>query len=172
MQDFIKLNDMTEVGYVKKTHGVQGELFLILDPEVAPEIEMFEFLFFIVDGLPVPFRVETVSTIGDDFAHVRFRHIQSKEQAQQFVGSKIMVNFPETDNNTFTLDRLVGFQLSDTLLGTIGNIKAIDDYGGNLVMTVEYQQQEVLIPFNEELVVNFNIENRVILMDLPSGLIE
>jgi 16S rRNA processing protein RimM len=172
MHNPINSNHLVEVGYVKKTHGVQGELYLVLEPDVADMLEEYEFLFFLIDGLPVPFKVEETPTIGDDFAHVRFRYINTKEQAQSFVGSKLLAVQAGTEENTISPDSLIGYQLNDTQLGPIGAITAIDDYGGNIVLTVWHNKQEVLIPFNEELLVDFQSETRTMTMNCPDGIFD
>ncbi|MBN2805483.1 MAG: hypothetical protein JXR22_02410 [Prolixibacteraceae bacterium] len=172
MQKPINSNKLLEVGYVKKTHGVQGELYLVLDPVAAENLEEYEFLFFLIDGLPVPFKVEETPTIGEDFAHVRFRHINTKEQAQSFVGSKLLADQADFEQDAVSPGTLVGYQLIDTQLGPIGEITAIDDYGGNIVLTVLHLKQEVLIPFNEELLVDFRSETRTMTMNCPDGIFD
>lgn len=172
MQSKIDPQQLFEAGYVKKTHGVQGELYLVLEPEVADHLEQYEFLFFLIDGLPVPFRVEGTPTIGDDFAHVSFSHIHNKEQAQQYVGSKILIDHSFIANDLFNMNALIGFLLIDAHLGPLGEIKAVDDYGGNIVLTVWHNKQEVLIPFNEELLIDFQRDSRTLTLNCPSGILD
>lgn len=174
MRNPININNCIEAGYVKKTHGVQGGLHLILHENLDEIIEDLEFIFFEIDGLPVPFFVDQISSIGTGCSNIQFKHIRNKEQAQTFVGCKILINKTEivkvSDHMSPTL--LIGFTLTDNTLGEIGNIIEVNDFGGNIVFTVIYQKQEIMIPFNEELLLDFSMETSSITMDCPQGIFD
>lgn len=174
MREQINIKDYIEAGYVKKTHGVQGGLHLILDESLDEIIEELEFVFFEIDGLPVPFFIEEISSLGTGFANVQFKHIENKEKAQNYVGFKIMVDKSEIADSSdlVSIGLLKGFTLIDTQLGEIGEIQDVNDFGGNIVFTLNYENQEVMIPFNEELLVNFSPEKSTITLNCPEGLFD
>ena len=65
----------------------------------------------------------------------------------------------------------MGFSLIDQTLGTMGPIVQVDDFAGNIVFTVNYNEEEILIPFNAELLVLFDESNEQITLNLPDGLL-
>lgn len=172
MRKPINLKNMIEVGYVKKTHGVQGELHIVVDEGLYETIDQLTYLFFEIDGLPVPFFIENFSTIGDGFAHVKFKNLDTKENANRYIGTKLLIGHQELeiDLSNVNTTLIIGFTIVDTKLGEIGKVVEVNDFGGNIVLSVNYSNQEVMIPFNEELIVSLNMETQTIEMDCPEGL--
>jgi len=62
--------------------------------------------------------------------------------------------------------------LIDKTLGNIGMITHVDDFAGNIVLTVLYKGEELLIPYNENLHVDSDESQKTITLQLPEGLIE
>jgi 16S rRNA processing protein RimM len=174
MRKPIDKSQCAEIGYIKKTHCINGELLINFEEGFEPIFDEAEFLFFEIDGLPVPFFLEELEQRSNNSIVVKFKFIDSKEEAQRFVGAKILVDeeMLPFDEESFHYMHLKGFQLSDSTRGEIGKIIAIDDYSGNFVLTVEFGKSEILLPLNEELIVAFDRENRTIKMDYPQGLFE
>ena len=67
---------------------------------------------------------------------------------------------------------LVGFQLYGEDQGLIGTIKEVHDYAGNLLISVDYQGKEVLIPLNEELIIRIDEDHHEIELDIADGLFD
>jgi 16S rRNA processing protein RimM len=57
-------------------------------------------------------------------------------------------------------------------MGKIGEIAVVEDFGGNIVFTVMMNGKEILIPFHDELLVEFNPKKKLIILDCPEGLLE
>ena len=174
MRKPIDINNCIEIGYIKKTHGVQGCLHLVLEENMDEIIEQLEFLFFNIDGLPVPFFIDEIPSLGTGFVNVQFKTITNKEQAQQYIGVKLMIdkNELESDSESLNPNFITGFILIDSSVGEIGEIIEVNDFGGNVVFTVSYNNSEVMVPFNEELLVNFETKTKTITMNCPEGLFD
>ena len=65
---------------------------------------------------------------------------------------------------------LIGFMLFDESLGQIGEINDVHDYSGNLLLSVDYQGDEALVPLNEDLIVRLDEDLREIELRIPEGL--
>lgn len=174
MRKPINKENCTEIGYVKKTHGVSGGLHLNLADSITDSIEKLDFLFLEIDGLLVPFFIKSISSLGNEFAKIEFNNIDSKEKAQIYVGAKIFIDKADIDFKSKELSAafLVGFKLSDSKLGEIGTIKEVNDYGGNIVLLIDYKNIEVMLPFNEDLVLAFDQNNSSIEMNCPEGIFD
>ena len=170
----IDLNNCREIGFIKKTHGIQGDLLLAVESGLADVLEIPQFLFIEIEGLPVPFHVEMHEWRGDETISVHLRYVDSKEKARELTGCKIFVdaNGLNTTNTDFHPNLLRGFTVFDQKMGKIGEIIEVNDFGGNLVFTVSYLDGEVLIPFNEDLLLSFDQETSTIIMDCPEGLFD
>ena len=174
MRKPIKTEHCIETGYVKKTHGVQGGLHLVLENNLDEILDQLDFLFFQIDGLPVPFFIQEITGLGSGFANVEFKTITSKEQAQRYIGSKLMIDKDDLidDADTISPSFLKGFVLIDDKIGKIGEIVEVNDFGGNIVFSVTLKNSEVLVPFNEELLIAFDTKNATITLNCPEGLFD
>ena len=67
-------------------------------------------------------------------------------------------------------DSLVGLQVRDSRTNRqVGTIVDFNDYGGNLLITVETPGGEVLLPIHEDLIVS--IHDDTLTLDIPEGLL-
>lgn len=169
----LNIKQLTEIGFLKRAHGVKGDVVINLNDDILLIDEMINFFFFEIEGLPVPFKVEEFEWRGDNAINVKFKLIENKEEAQTFIGSKIFVEKKCIDKQSDeqSLASFVGFTLIDQTLGTMGPIVQVDDFAGNIVFTVNYNEEEILIPFNAELLVLFDESNEQITLNLPDGLL-
>jgi 16S rRNA processing protein RimM len=164
----------TQAGFVKKTHGVKGDMLIIFDKSTMLNTEEPEFIFIETQGLLVPFMVEETEWRNDDELVVKLKFIDNKELAGQYIGCNVFANneLIIKPDETFNPHMLKGFMLSDTTLGEIGPIDEVNDYNGNLVLSVPYNGNEILIPYNDELLVAFDADNRTIELNCPEGLFD
>ena len=174
MRKPIDKKNCIEAGYIKKPHGVKGDTLMVLEQGFELDIEELGFVFFEIEGLLVPFQVEQYEWRGDSSINFKFRLIENKEQAQQFVGCKVFIDREhiELEGVEMNQQMLKGYTLTDKNLGFIGAIEEVNDYGGNLVLTVSYQGQEALIPYNDDLLVSIDTHELTIELDCPEGLFD
>jgi len=164
-----------KIGFFRKTHGVRGELVLEFDEQFEYSVEEAERFFVEIDGLLVPFFIaaEGLRFRSSKSAIVKFDWVDTDAYAKRLVGQSAwlygneIVDIAEEREETFE-----GFRLIDKSRGEIGKIETVDDYSGNVVFTVSYLDSEVLIPFNEEMLVDLNEEQKIITLDLPDGLFD
>jgi 16S rRNA processing protein RimM len=50
-----------------------------------------------------------------------------------------------------------------------GSITAVDDYGGNLVFTVGKGRNELLVPYHDDLMIEFDPRRKKIVMHCPKA---
>jgi 16S rRNA processing protein RimM len=163
----------TEIGYVKKTHGVKGELQLFYQEGIEELLDELEYIFVDYEGLLVPFFIETVFSSGATSAIVQFDTLTSKEKASQFTGCKLFIETEhlEASEVQFSPQLLKGSTVVDDEEQLVGTITEVNDYGGNLVITIGTGKNEILLPFHEDLLLEFNPKKKKIVMELPEGLI-
>jgi 16S rRNA processing protein RimM len=168
--------DCEKVGFFKKTHGVFGELVLEYDPQFEYSIENAGRFFVELDGLLVPFFVmeDGFRYKTGDSAIIIFDGVDSEKFAKRMVGSPVflfkdeIIGIPDEQFES----QFESYMLYDEKLGEIGIIEQIDNYSGNVVITVNYRGQELLVPFNEDLLIEIDNKNKILKLKLPEGLIE
>jgi 16S rRNA processing protein RimM len=174
MRKAIDRDNCFEIGFVKKTHGVKGEVQIAFQEGLDEIIEELEYLFFEIEGLLVPFFIDSIFSIGTNSSIVLFETLDSKEKANEFTGSKLFIEKKWLTENEIpsSPQLLVGFTLIDPQKGEIGKITHVDDYGGNLVITVKYKRKDILIPLNEELIHQFNPKEQTLILECHEGLFD
>jgi len=165
-----------KIGFLKKTHGVRGELVLEFEPQFEFSTENANRFFIEIDDLLVPFFLveDGFRFKTDDTAIITLNGVETENYAKRLVGCSVYLFSDEIqlDPDAESDDRFKGFTLWDTALGEIGKIERIDDYAGNIVFTVQYKGNELLVPFNEDFLVKIDDKKKIIQLRLPQGLIE
>jgi len=67
---------------------------------------------------------------------------------------------------------LIGMRVYDAKFGDIGLISRVDDFSGNLVITVDHPRAEILIPLSDQIITSVDNDNREIHLSCPNGLID
>jgi len=168
--------DCTKIGFIRKTHGVWGELTLDFDPEFELSLSKSERLFLELDGLLVPFFIadEGLWIKSSKSAIVKFEWVDNEEYARRLAGSLVFLFSSEivSEEEDISISCFENYLLEDETLGPVGIITRIDDYSGNVVFTVIKGNNELLIPFNIELLVSVDQQQRIIKLRIPDGLID
>lgn len=172
----IPKSECEKIGYLKKTHGVRGELVLEFESQYELSIDNANHYFLEIDGLLVPFFLvpDGFRFKTDDTAILNFKGVETENYAKRLVGCSVYLFSDEIqlDPDAETNSQFIGFTLWDKTLGEIGKIEFIDDYSGNIVFTVKYKGSELLVPFNEDFLVEIDDAKKIIQLRIPEGLIE
>jgi len=150
---------------VLKSWGASGQVVLS-HPDIDPEdLKTQGPVFIEFDGLPVPFFIESFQEKGNRCI-VKFEDIDTLPEAEELVGREATLGTEAEEDE----DTLVGLRVRDAKSRRIiGEIVDMSDYGGNLVVTVETDHGDVLLPVHEELIVG--IHDDILTMDIPAGLV-
>lgn len=176
----IREEELTAVGKLLKTHALKGEMNMLLD--IAPEyIEDNNPVVLDVDGIYVPFYAESIRPKGNFSYLVKFEGISSEIEAKKFVNKTVyalrdrLKEFMiDNDDEEYALyDDLIGWTIEDTEFGEIGRVAEIDTNTENELFIVETPEgNRIFIPLTEDFIVEMNEDDKKILMQLPSGLID
>ena len=172
----IEKSTCQKIGYFQKPHGIKGGLSLIFEPQYDLSLENEPTLFLEIDGLLVPyfFSEEGIRFRSSESAIIQLDWIENEDQARKLTGLSVYIKNEDIvlQEEELTIHQLVGFRLSDEQLGEIGIIEKVEDYGGNLLFQVKYHEKEVLVPFNEELLIDLNESERTIVIQCPEGIFD
>lgn len=154
---------MIPAAKILKSNGIDGDL-LVGELEVdIQEINSSEPVFVFFDGLPVPFFVESFTQRGRSRAIIHLTDVDNLEDAEEIVGREIFLDaeFEDEDEEDFT-----GWTLynGDTALGIVSGMI---DIPGNPCLEVG----DALVPLHEDLIREADPVRKVLVMDLPDGLV-
>jgi 16S rRNA processing protein RimM len=172
----IPKNNCVKVGFIQKPHGIHGELVIRFEEIYYETLEEYPTLFLEIDNLLVPFFIteESLRFKSGESVIATLKWINSDKKAKELCGLSVFVNQDDVVEfeDEMSTNALVGFQLYDETLGLIGEINEVNDFSGNLLLSVDYQGKEALIPLNEDLIVSIDEENRKIVLRIAEGIFD
>jgi 16S rRNA processing protein RimM len=161
--------EYSEVGYTKKTYGVQGQIRVHINEEFVPSFDKAEHVFFLMKGCLVPYFIETNSD-----GLTKFESCKNPEDAREIVAKSIYMHQGQIervekthDADSFTV--VEGFKLYDA---------ETEELVGIIDEVVTYPQQEIasvgdiMIPLNFENVKGIDMESKAVYVDIPEGLLD
>jgi 16S rRNA processing protein RimM len=128
-----------------------------------------------VNGNDAPVTVERVWPHAGNWVF-KFEGIDSIGAADKFRGAELWISAEErgqlAGDDYFRSD-LLGCLVRDEIRGReVGRVVGFQQYGGPLLLEVDAQGREVLIPFVPDICRSVDVESKVIEAVLPDGLVE
>jgi len=172
----IRKEDCYKIGKITKTHGLRGEVNFQFTDDIWDRTES-DYLICEVDGILVPFFLEEYRFRSDSTALVSFEDINSADAAQFLVNSDVYFEnkyITDSDEDEVSLNYFIGFRMVDgDTDAVVGTITDIDDKTENWLFIVERPDgSEAMIPAHEEFIKDIRQEEKVMVMDLPAGLLD
>nr|XP_043623025.1 uncharacterized protein LOC122594661 [Erigeron canadensis] len=200
-QEAVEVGDIesqfVEVGYISSVHGLQGEVRVKPNTDF-PEMRLSEpgrrWLKQQLMGKEIVQEIELVEGRGHHGQKswiVKFNNVDKVEQAQQLVGSAILVldeDRPELEEGDFYSRDLVGMRVTLKETGKpVGTVLNVFDNGGSDLLQVKLDSSSeiidkngnlkseaplVWVPFVEAIVPHVDMNKREMLITPPKGLLD
>ncbi|MCA1623752.1 MAG: ribosome maturation factor RimM [Acidobacteria bacterium] len=167
--------ELVAIAKTAKTRGLRGEL-------VADILTDFPERF---DGLKKVFAVKSNGEISvlkienywfqKNRVVLKFKDFDSIEKAETLRDCEICI--PESEAVELEEGEFFDWELEGCAVETvegekIGKVKEVLRTGGTEILVVEGAEKECLIPFAESICVEVDVENKLIKIDVPEGLLE
>ena len=169
-------DEVYHIGYIQKFRGLQGEVELQFTDAPFDRGDA-EYLVLKIDEILVPFSLENYRFKNNDTAILKFENIDNDAEAKKLVG--LQVYYPlahlndDEDQELSSLKALTGFTLYDEAFGEVGVINTVDDSSYNTLFYVDHPKKgELVLPYHDDFLVDYNIANRTITLALPQGIID
>jgi 16S rRNA processing protein RimM len=164
----IQRKDFIEVGSVVKVHGTKGELKIAL----TREIKLKEWAFLEFRGKPVPFYIESTKADLVDEVILKLQGIGSIELANPLIGAILLLPKQQVKKEDLSDDwNLDGYIVKDMQAGILGKVEEVIEYPYQSLAKVIYNEQEILIPLVDEIIVEINDKKKELSVNLPEGLL-
>ena len=152
----IKKEEVYKIGLFNKPHGIHGELQFTFTDDIFDRVDC-DYLICLLDGIFVPFFIEEYRFRSDSTALVKLEGIETAERARMF--TNVEVYFPVK-------------HAEEAEDGELGEVVEVDTATVNTLFVVEQEDgEELLIPAQEEFIVEINQEKKLITVELPEGLL-
>ncbi len=171
----IKQEDTFKIGYISKFRGICGEMELTFTDDAFDRGDA-EYLLFQLDGLLVPFFWEEYKFKNNDVAIFKFEGIETDMEAKKFVGTSVY--YPtnclpdEEEGELSSWKALTGFEVEDIHAGQLGCVEYVDASSANILLSIStLDGKELLIPFHDDFLVDYDLKQRILRLELPEGLL-
>ena len=171
----INLNDCIEIGQFTRPHGYKGQVILKLNNFSFDEIVEMEWVFVLIDGLPVPFFIGGFSERSSDSLIVELEDINSIEKARSLLNTRVLIEkkvLKECAVLKPGFSQMLGYKIIDILNGHIGHLDSIIDNPQNPLLRILKDKKEILLPLQDEFIVEINNTSKEIIVSCPSGLLD
>jgi 16S rRNA processing protein RimM len=170
----MKLDQCFQLGMVLKPHGLKGELYISLDTDYPEDYQEMESVFMLQNGKLIPFFIEYIQLKNKE-ALVKFEDVEDKDAALAIRGCTLhlpLTELPELTGSQFYFHEIDGFQIEDVNKGALGVVKEVFEAGHQDLIGMEYKGKEVLIPINDEVILEVDRAKGLLKVKLPEGLLE
>lgn len=174
-QMLITEDSLVESGTIVGTHGLRGDLKVRpLSGDPAPMLAATEVFLRLPDGRLL--RVEPLrQSLHKGLVLFRFEGYESLTAVEGLKGCRILLDrnlLPELDKDEFYWHQIEGAMVIDNQQGELGHLKSMFTTAAHDTWVVEGTYGEVMIPVVAEFIVAVEIEQKLIKVDLPTGLID
>jgi len=169
----VNSDDYYQLGHIVKTHGLAGDVVVHLDVSFPSSYSKLDLLFIKKDGQLIPHFIKKIQ-ISQDKARISLDEIFTKDAADLIVGKEVYLPLkylPKLKAGEYYYHDLIDFEVisNDMVLGRVAKIY---DLGTQHLFSVLIDGIEAMIPFNEHIIKEVDLENRKIVVELPDGLID
>ncbi len=174
----ITREELIVIGHYNKPHGVNGEISATVDVDIDL-VRALSCLVSDMDGIFVPFYVNACRPKTAETILLTIDGIDNEQEASRLVNHDIYalktefsLESEEADADGYPLDYFIGYELRDADGTRVGEITGVDLSTENAIFIVDRDGDEVMVPATDELIVEFDTDNNLMVMDLPQGLLD
>jgi 16S rRNA processing protein RimM len=167
--------DCFYLGKIVTKYSFKGELLAKLDTDQPELYEHLDAIFVQVRNNLIPFFVESSQLHKSDLLRVKFEDVDTEGDAVALIKSELYLPLkflPKLEGNKFYFHEVIGFKITDNNFGEIGIITAINDSTAQALFEVDRNGIDILIPMNDEFIIEVNRKTQTITVETPPGLIE
>lgn len=175
----ITRDELIAIGHFNKPHGVAGEISATIDVDIDV-LRALSCLVSEIDGIYVPFFVNSLRPKTIDTVLLTIDGINSEMEASRLVNNDFFAikrefsqESEEADADGYPLDYFIGFDLADAKGTRVGKIIDVNEQTENAIFIIgRDDDDEVMVPATDDLIVEFDLDKKIMVMDLPQGLLD
>lgn len=156
------------VGKIGKPHGIKGYCILHLSEDI--DWENIHSLFIEIDNVPVPYLIEDLQSFNQKNI-VKLKLVDDVNQAKKLVNKNILVEEQFVISDEYV--ELIGFSVKDINknnfeIGIVEDI--ISEKGLEWLVIKNKNNNEILLPLNDDLIESIDENNRIIFYKAVEGM--
>lgn len=171
----MKKEDCFYLGKIVKKYSFKGEVLAKLDTDDPNIYEDLDAIFLELRGTLIPFFVEQSQLHKSELLRLKFEDVDTEADADAILKSDLYLPLdllPKLEGNQFYFHEIIGFTVTDKAFGEVGVIKGVNDSTAQALFEIDRNGVEILIPMNDDFIIEVNRDTKTILVDVPEGLID
>ncbi len=165
-------DELTEIGFVIKTHGVKGQLRITFNENIK-ELSVSEALYFLVKGVKMPYFIQQIEYFKDGDALVQVEELNNKEDAEYFTKKPVFGSKDyQLEEDEEEVTPFLGYQVMDEIAGEIGTVIGYSDMGDYELIEVNFNGKDIMIPIHEDIIISIDEEKNILYLRIPDGLLD
>jgi len=162
------------LGRITKLSSYEGAVAVKLEKIFTENIPRMESVFLEIEGRPVPFFISGMDYSGADILKLSFEGYNSIEKVSEFTGCNVFLTDSVKSNKKMPESQnLIGYLVTDLENKEIGSISEIIANNGQwLLNVISSDSKNILIPFHEHFIVRIDNKGKLVVMNIPEGLLE
>jgi 16S rRNA processing protein RimM len=122
----------------------------------------------------LPYAVISLRKAKDNAYFIKFEEITDRNEAEKIIGKDVFAekNMFRKKETAEGFSFILGYMITDTIEGELGEVDDVLQMPAGDVARVVFQNKEVLLPLNDETVVEINKRQKKIQVTMPDGLIK
>jgi 16S rRNA processing protein RimM len=170
------MNELIKIGNTQKAHGIKGELKLNVEEHFIDDLFDAEAVFIEIKGQKVPYFVEDIQ-VGN-IIFIKLEGVDSRNDAENLMHKDLYMRREDITisdelikSGGLYFKYLEGYILFDDVEGEIAVIEEVASYPQQEIAYIYYKDRTILIPLNEDLILNVDKEAKKVTMSLPDGIL-
>lgn len=171
----MRVEDCFFLGTVVSKYSFKGEVLVKLDTDEPSLYQSLSTLFLGQEDSLLPYFVVKSSMHKMGLLRLKLEDISSEEDANQILKLKVYLplsELPQLTGDKFYYHEIMGFNVEDENLGTLGKITGVNDQTAQATLEVDIDGKKALIPIVDDIVLNVDRKAKTLYVNTPPGLIE
>jgi len=170
----MRKEDCFFLGTVVAKYSFKGEVLIKLDTDEPQQyLSLASFLLEQKTGL-VPYFTTGVKLHKTQLLRVSIEEVDSEQQANELIGKSVYLpldQLPSLNDDQFYYHEIIGFEIVDSTLGSVGTIINVNDANSQVLLEVDHMNKKILIPLVDELIHKIDKEKKQLHLSIPDGLL-
>lgn len=171
----MKKDDCFYLGKIVKKYSFKGEVLAKLDTDQPDLYEHLDAIFLNLKNNLVPFFIEKSQLHKSDLLRIKFEDVDTEAEADSLIKTELYLPLellPKLEGDKFYFHEVIGFTITDKNFGEVGTVTGINDSTAQALFEIDRNGVEILIPMNDEFIVEVNRTDKTIIVETPEGLID
>ena len=171
----MRKEDCFFLGTVVAKYSFKGEVLIKLDTDNPETYQSLQSFLLEVESRLIPYFTTNVQLHKSQLLRVSVEGIKSEKQARLMIGKSVYLplnQLPKLNDDQFYFHEIIGFEVIDSVQGPIGIIIGVNDASSQLLLEVEHNDRQILIPLVDELIQQLDKQQKQLYLSIPEGLLD